>query len=354
MSVSDWDEERLQSKVNIRQWAKDLGFVAVGFTRAQTNYKLEAYLKERHDKGLDTPFEPINHRLRCDPQAVWPECQTVVVLAYPLPLSSPPEKRQGIIARSAVGEDYHLIVAQKLKFLIQKILENGWKSAPPKVQVDTGPLNERALAGQAGIGWLGRNQQLIVPNYGSFVTLGILLLDQSFPPDQSLSEQCGGCKNCVQACPVQILGDQPFAAKDCLSYLTQSKEVLTPKQINKLGGRLFGCDTCQEVCPHNALRKIKESEKTPVVPEEFSLSKVDILKDSFRRGVDLMEILNLTKNEFISRYQPTAAGWRGKSILQRNAYLAMINTDDGRLKEWLSERRNKKDLPPILQPYVNR
>lgn len=354
MSVSVGDEERLQSKVNIRRWAKDLGFVAVGFTRAQTNCELEAYLKERYDKGLNTPFESINHRLRCDPQAVWTECQTVVALAYPLPFSRPVEKKQGILARSAVGYDYHRIVGEQLKLLSQKILENGWKSAPPKIQVDTGPLNERAFAEQAGIGWLGRNQQLIVPNYGSFVSLGLLLLDQSLPPDQKLSERCGGCQNCVQACPAQILGDQPFAAKDCLSYLTQSKEVLTAEQIDKLGGRLFGCDTCQEICPHNVIHLKKESEKTPVDPVDFSLSIVDVENTSLRRGVDLMEILNLTKREFGEYYRTTAAGWRGKSILQRNAFFALVSAGDSRLNNWLSEHKNVTDLPPILRHYVNR
>lgn len=354
MSVSVWDEGQLHWKVNIGRWAMALGFVAVGFTRAQMNYQLEAYLKERHDKGLDTPFEPIDHRLRCDPQAVFTECQTVVVLAYPLPLSSPPEKRQGIIARSAVGEDYHFIVAQKLKVLIQKILENGWNSATPKIQVDTGPLNERALAEQAGIGWLGRNQQLIVPNYGSFVTLSLLLLDQSFAPDQRISKQCEGCYNCVQACPAQLLGDQPFAAKDCLSYLTQSKEVLTAQQTNKLGGRLFGCDTCQEVCPHNSMILKEESEKTPVDPVDFSLSKGDLLNNNLRRGRDLMELLTLTKREFDHSYRPSAAGWRGKSILQRNAFFALVNADDDRLTKWLSEHKAVNDLPPILLSYVNK
>ncbi|MFZ3101882.1 MAG: tRNA epoxyqueuosine(34) reductase QueG [Desulfitobacteriaceae bacterium] len=358
--MSAWNEEQqLQSKVNIRRWAKVLGFIAVGFTRAQTNYELEIYLKERQDKGLATPFEPLNHRLRCDPKAVWTECQTVVVLAYPLPLSSPPEKNQGILVRSSVGEDYHLSVAQRLKLLIQRIMENGWKSAPPKVQVDTGPLNERALAEQAGIGWLGRNQQLIVPKHGSFVTLSLLLLDQSFPPDPRVTEQCGGCQNCVQACPAQLLGGKPFAARDCLSYLTQSKEVLTAEQSNKLGRRLFGCDTCQEVCPHNFLCLKKESEKASVepkdwVPENFPLSKVKLLNYELRRGRDLMEILTLTKRGFDQSYRPSAAGWRGKSILQRNAFLALVNADDGRLKKWLSEHKVVNDLPPILLPYLNK
>jgi epoxyqueuosine reductase len=353
MSKPVWDKEQLQWKENISHWSRELGFVAIGFTKAQRNYELEAYLKERQDNNLNTPFEASDNRLRCDPQAVWNECQTIVVLAHPFPLSSPPKKNEGILARSAVGEDYHLTVSNKLKLLSQRIMANGWNSLPPKIQVDIGPLNERALANRAGLGWLGRNQQLIVPDYGSFVSLGLLLLDQSFPSDNAISWQCGGCKKCIEACPVQILGKDDFEAKKCLSYLTQSKEVLASEQANKLGGRIFGCDTCQEVCPYNELRKIKENEITLPLAEKFSIPNSKDLNINLRRGVDLIQILNLTKSEFSSCYRQTAAGWRGKSILQRNAFLAMIKADDDRLKKWLSERRDQKGLPPILLPYLS-
>jgi Uncharacterized Fe-S protein len=353
MSKPDWDKEQLQWKENIYHWSSELGFAAIGFTKAQRNNELEAYLKERQDNNLNTPFETSDTQLRCDPQAVWNECQTIVVLAHPLPLSSPPEKYEGILARSVVGEDYHTTVSNKLKLLSQRIMEDGWKSLPPKIQVDIGPLNERALANQAGIGWLGRNRQLIVPGYGSFVSLGLLLLDQSFPSDDTISRQCGGCKKCVEACPVQILGKANFEAKKCLSYLTQSKEVLSSEQVNKLGGRIFGCDTCQEVCPYNEPRKIKENEITMPLAEEFSFSKGKDLDKGLRRGVDLIQILNLTKSEFSSCYRSTAAGWRGKSILQRNAFLVLIKADDGRLKKWFAERGDQKELPPILLPYLS-
>jgi epoxyqueuosine reductase len=346
------NKEQLQWKENICRWSSELGFIAIGFAKAQRNYELEAYLKERQGNNLNTPFETSDNRLRCDPQAVWNECQTIVVLAHPFPLSCPPKKNEGILARSAVGEDYHIAVSNKLKLLSQRIMENGWKSLPPKIQVDIGPLNERALANQAGIGWLGRNRQLIVPDYGSFVSLGLLLMDQSFPSDDRISGQCRGCKKCIEACPVQILGKADFEAKKCLSYLTQSKEVLSGEQINTLGGRIFGCDTCQEVCPYNETRKIKENEVTRPLSEEFSFSKGKDLNKGLRRGVDLIEILNLTKGEFSNCYRPTAAGWRGKSILQRNAFLALAKADNGRLKKWLSERRDPKDLPPILLPYL--
>ncbi|MDD4346974.1 MAG: tRNA epoxyqueuosine(34) reductase QueG [Desulfitobacteriaceae bacterium] len=352
MSSPVWNKEQLQWKENICRWSRELGFAAIGFIKAQRNFELEAYLKKRQDNNLNTPYETNDNRLRCDPQAVWNECQTVVVLAHPLPLSSSPGENEGILARSAVGEDYHITVSNKLKLLCQEIIKNGWKSLPPKTQVDIGPLNERALANQAGLGWLGRNQQLIIPGYGSFVSLGLLLLDQRLPSDDRISGQCGSCKKCIEACPVRILGRADFEPKRCFAYLTQSKEVLSSKQVNKLGGRIFGCDTCQEVCPYNETRKMKENEITIPFTEELSFSKDQDLSKGLHRGVDLLKILNLTKREFNIFYRSTAAGWRGKSILQRNAFLALVKADDGSLKEWLFEREKQNGLPPILLPYL--
>ncbi|HWQ72379.1 MAG TPA: tRNA epoxyqueuosine(34) reductase QueG [Desulfitobacteriaceae bacterium] len=351
MSKPVWAEQE-KWKENICHWSGELGFAAVGFTKAQRNYELEAFLKERQANNFNTPWETSNHRLRCDPQAVWNKCQTVVVLAHPLPLSSPVQKNEGILARSAVGEDYHLTVGNKLELLSERIMGNGWKSLPPRIQVDKGPLNERALAYQAGIGWLGCNQQLIVPEFGSFVSLGLLLLDQSLPADKPISGQCGACKKCIEACPAQILGKTGFAAPKCLSYLTQSKEVLASAQIDTLGGRIFGCDTCQEVCPYNEPHKIKENEITKPLTEGSSFSKNEDLNPSLHRGVDLLKVLNLTKSEFNSCYRATAAGWRGKSILQRNAFLALMKADDGSLRKWLSEREDQQGFPAIIRPYL--
>lgn len=346
------DRERLEWKEKIRHWAGDLGFIAIGFTEARRNQELEAYLQKRREKGLSTPFEPEDSRLRTDPQAVWQECQTVIVLAYPLPLSRPPQKKQGILARSAVGEDYHLLVSRKLELLGRKMMAKGWLTFPPKIQVDNGPLNERALAKEAGIGWLGRNKQLIVPAYGSFVALGLMLLDQSLPPDQSLPGQCGECRNCIRACPVQILGEKPFAAQDCLSYLTQSKQLLSTEQSAGLGGRLFGCDTCQEVCPHNEDRIRKENENLLPITEKFSFSETGLFINNLQRGRDLLAVLDLSTREFNKSYRLTAAGWRGKGILQRNAYFALLRAGDSRLDKWLSERGDTNKLPPLLLPYV--
>lgn len=329
-------DEQMRWKANIKRWGQELGFVSIGFTTAQPIEGLASLLQARFTQGLSTPFEIKEIKPRIDPQAGWPCCRTVVALAYPLPYSTFPQKGEGVIARSAVGEDYHHFLDQKLNRLVEIMAINDWPGTSRR-QVDTGPLVERAFAIRAGIGWIGRNQHLIIPGYGSFVALALLLLDQEIEQDHpAIPDQCGTCQRCVQACPAQILGEDPFAAKHCVSYLTQSKEVLTPEECKRLGLRIFGCDTCQEACPHNKKR----------IEEEQASSS------SLQRGVDLLETLNLTKEEFQRRFKATAAGWRGKGVLQRNAFLALRNGQDDRYEPWLAERKKEKLVPPIVTPYL--
>lgn len=341
-------EEQLNWKAKIRQWAIEVGFSAIGFANSEPIEGLKKFLEERREAGFHTPFEEKDVLRRVDARLIWPSCKTVVVLAYPLPLTRNPQEREGVLSRSAVGEDYHSTVKKRCNELITSMENAGWRYEKPRIQIDTGPLNERAFALKAGIGWIGRNQQLIIPEVGSFVSLALLLLDQELGGDEPMQvgtvlalhqmpigNQCGGCRKCVEACPAQILGKAEFAANQCLSYFTQSKEVLSKEQVTRLDKRLFGCDTCQEVCPHNQswLRKEESSEST------------------LTRGEDLWRVLNLTKGEFNKRFNSTAASWRGKGILQRNAYLALKLLEAPRLSEWEKERK-KEGIPPLIQPYV--
>ena len=330
-------DEQMRWKANIKKWGYELGFVAIGFTSAKSVDGLAQVLQARIDQGLATPFEGKELEQRIDPKASWQHCQTVVALAYPLFYTSPPQAGEGVIARSAVGEDYHRVLRQTINQLVDTMVSSGW-TGTPQWQVDTGPLVERAFVVRAGIGWIGRNQQLIIPGYGSFVALALLLLDREIPPDQPILDQCGACQKCVEACPANIIGKEPFAAKQCVSYLTQSKEVLTHEESKRLGLRIFGCDTCQEVCPHNQKRIEKEH--------------ADLSLSSLRRGVDLLQILNLTKREFQKDFSTTAAGWRGKGVLQRNAFLALRHVQDSRYKLWLAEHKKDKSVPPIITPYL--
>ncbi|GAB6170693.1 tRNA epoxyqueuosine(34) reductase QueG [Paradesulfitobacterium aromaticivorans] len=341
-------------KDNIKQWAMDLGFVAVGFTSAEPVEGLREFLEQRTAQGLATSFEAQDLSLRADPKAVWPQCETVVALAYPLPLSSSAKIGEGVLVRSAVGEDYHRLVQGKLELLNARMMEAGWPSLPPRVQVDTGPLVERAFAARAGVGWIGRNQQLIVPGAGSFVALALLLLDQELPPDNPVPDKCSECELCLKACPAQIIGKETFAANKCLSYLTQSKQVLDVDTRTKLGERIFGCDTCQEVCPHNreCIEQERELEQE-LEREESARASSPSGRGSLHRGVDLLETLNLTRGEFNRRFRPSAAGWRGKGIFQRNAYLALKQAQDPRLQEWLARQTEKGQIPSLILPYLD-
>ena len=327
--------EQMQWKMKIKLWATELGFVSVGFTTAEPIDSLAPLLKARIDQGLATTFESKDIKRRIDPQAVWEDCKTVVALAYPLPSTFPPQEGEGVIARSAVGEDYHRVIFRKINQLVDTMINNDWLEAP-HFQVDTGPLIERAFAARAGIGWIGRNQHLIVPGFGTFVALALLLLDQEIPPDSSQAlGQCGTCQKCVQACPAQIIDKEPFAANKCISFLTQSKEVLTTEESSCIGFKIFGCDTCQEVCPHNQKWLLEEE-----------------LSASLKRGVDMIETLNLTKGEFLKHYKMTAAGWRGKGVLQRNAFVAMRNYNSSGMHQWLNARGKEKSVPQMILPYI--
>ncbi|MGE4272118.1 MAG: tRNA epoxyqueuosine(34) reductase QueG [Desulfitobacterium sp.] len=298
----------------IRELAYQSGFSAVSFTSGDPLEGLKEYLEERSGLGYQISFEDKDLQKRVDPKALWPVCETVVALAYALPLSAKPSEGEGVLARSAVGEDYHRLVRKALDNLVSYITQAGWPGEKPLTQVDTGPLNERAFATRAGLGWIGKNQQLIIPGVGSFVALSLMLLDQALPSDKPIQSQCGKCSRCVIACPAKILGQVHFQASQCISYLTQSKECLSESQQISIGNRIFGCDTCQEACPHNRNRLDKE--------EELEKTGEGLEKT---RGVDLWETLHLTKSQFIRQWKNSAAGWRGKGILQRNAHLVLQN-----------------------------
>ncbi|HZK55163.1 MAG TPA: tRNA epoxyqueuosine(34) reductase QueG [Desulfosporosinus sp.] len=343
--------EQIRWKTNIKKWGKALGFVSIGITTAQPIEGLSSQMQARIDQGLATPFESKDIKLRIDPKVGWPCCETVVALAYPFPYSSPPQEGEGIMARSAVGEDYHHFMNEKIDHLVEIMDSNEWPGTS-RQQVDTGLLVERAFALRAGIGWIGRNQHLIIPGYGSFVTLGLLLLDRALEPDPPhIPNQCGTCQKCVQACPAQILGKDVFASRHCVSYLTQSKDVLSSQECERIGSRIFGCDTCQEACLHNQKRLKKEQLRQQ--PQQPPQLRVNSATAPLRRGVDLLETLNLTKGEFQQRYKTTAAGWRGKGVLQRNAFLALRNLQDGRWRLWLAEREKDQLVPLIIAPYLS-
>ena len=337
----------------IRNWALDLGFVRAGFTTSDELTGLALVLKQRQLEGWATPFESVNYHQRTNPRTIWPACQSVAALAYPITLSTGAGKGEGSIARSAVGADYHIIMTGKIQTLIQLMIAHNWPGAKPRFQVDTGPLVERAFAARAGLGWLGRNRQLIVPGYGSFVALSLILFDQPLPADLPLTNCCGTCRACVDACPAAVLGQQDYNGQRCISYLTQSKEPLMTDQRALLNGRIFGCDTCQEVCPYNKERLNAEPLQNDYEQQCRGNEAIKDFDSYPHRGVDLWQTLNMSKQEFQDRFKFTAAGWRGKTVLQRNALLALRQIGDPGLSAWETKQKEAVNLSPLLRPYLD-
>ena len=193
---------------------------------------------------------------RRDFAEILPFCASLLAVAWAVPAGGP-----GNVARYARGDDYHRTVRDRLKEVARLLRPRFPSGTHFRVCVDTAPLLERDAALRAGLGFLGRNGMLIVPGAGSHVVLGELLVDVALgepspAPDPSgvlRFEHCGDCRACLDACPTGAFLAPPFLdARKCLSYLTIEKRgPLEPWEQGALGGRLFGCDVCQEVCPWN-------------------------------------------------------------------------------------------------------
>ena len=160
----------------------------------------------------------------------------------------------GPVARYARGEDYHDVMAEKLNELHRLIEGDHGASIRGKAYVDTGPILERDLAWRAGLGWFGKNTNLLNPGLGSFFFLGALLLDLELPPDEPfMADRCGSCTRCMEACPTgAIVAPRELDATKCISYLTiEAKGAIPPELREGIGGLVYGCDICQDVCPWN-------------------------------------------------------------------------------------------------------
>ena len=207
------------------------------------------------------------------------------------------------LSRYTWATDYHLVINEYLKKLIEK-LQIMNIDAQFSIHCDTSPLADRYMAYLAGLGFYGENNCFISPKWGSYVVIGTILTTLELEPDTPLTQSCMGCNRCITACLGQCLGHDEFKFDTCKSYLTQKKGELTSEEKHIIAKTplVFGCDVCQEVCPHN-----KDIPTTPI-PEFQSVEPY----------IDIDELDSLTNKEFKAKYGHRAFSWRGKKILMRN------------------------------------
>lgn len=240
----------------VKQKALELGFHRVGIASVDaaqdcaTDPGLQAWLAQGYQAGMDWMANPKRENI----QEVMPEVKSLICVAlnYYTPHTRPQGEKYAKISRYGWGRDYHKVLNKKLKAL------SAWLEAGVGVQTryyaDTGPVQDKVWAQQAGIGWIGKHSNVITRDYGSWVFLGEVLTNLDLEPDQPHREHCGTCTRCLEACPTQAIV-KPFVvdANRCIAYHTIENQAETlPEAIAPhLQGWVAGCDICQDVCPWN-------------------------------------------------------------------------------------------------------
>ncbi len=239
----------------IRKWAAELGFTAVGFSRAERleseESRLEKWLAEgRHG---EMGYLERNFDKRLDPTLLVPGTKTVISLLYNHYTDAVQEDPEAPrISTYAFGEDYHFVVKWKLKEML-KWMRRDWGAVEGRVFVDSAPILERAWAARSGLGWIGKHGLMLNKHGGSHFFLGEILVDLELPEDGPVTDHCGSCTRCIDACPTgAIIRPQVLDGSKCISYFTiELRDGLPEAMSGKFENWMFGCDICQEVCPWN-------------------------------------------------------------------------------------------------------
>jgi epoxyqueuosine reductase len=328
-----------QLKDELIAYSKTIGVDKIGFTSTEPFLQLKDRLLVQQQLEYQSGFEEPDIEKRVNPDKLLTGAKTIIsiALAYPSKMLNPPrntkEERRGIFCRASWGKDYHDILRVRLKkieqFLQERVPEAGMVS-----MVDTGELSDRAVAERAGIGWSGKNCAIITPEFGSYVYLGELITTIPFEPDTPITEQCGTCTKCIDACPTGALvqGGQLDSNK-CIAFLTQTKDFLPEQYRKKLGNRLYGCDTCQQVCPENKGKDFHLHAEMEPDPE--------IAKPK------LIPLLTMNNREFKEKFGHISGSWRGKKPIQRNAIIALAHFKDQKALSVLSELVRNDPRPVI-------
>jgi len=257
----------------IKEEAYRLGFEHVGFSKAnfleEEAPRLEQWLTNNYHGKMAYMENWFDKRL--DPRLLVDDAKTVIslLLNYYPPQMQNMEAPQ--ISKYAYGRDYHFVIKEKLKELLHFIQENVG-DVNGRAFVDSAPVLDRAWAKKSGLGWIGKNGNLINTKSGSFYFIAELIIDLDLPTDAPIRDYCGTCTRCIDACPTEaIIAPKIVDGSKCISYFTiELKEQIPSSYKGKLDNWAFGCDTCQDVCPWN--RFSKPTNEKDFIPHDNRLS----------------------------------------------------------------------------------
>lgn len=305
---------------DIKRWAIELGFAEAGISGTdlgEDEQHLERWLEQGHHGEMEYMARHGSKRTR--PAELEPGTQRVISVRMDY---IPPgtanawnvlhDPESGYVSRYALGRDYHKLMRSRLQKLAERIHgmvgDFGYRA-----YVDSAPVLEKALARNAGLGWIGKHTVLINRRAGSYFFLGELYTDLPLPVDQPASAHCGSCSRCIEICPTQaILGPYRLDAKRCISYLTIELKGSIPEELRApIGNRIFGCDDCQLVCPWN---KFAQETAEPDFAPRHSLD-----------GAKLTELFGWSEEEFLKRTEGMAIRRTGYEGWLRNIAVALGN-----------------------------
>lgn len=292
----------------IKQEALRLGFESCGVSKAtkldNDARRLEQWLnKDMHGK---MHYMERNFDLRVDPTKLVPGAKSVVTML----LNYYPEECQAAdtpkVAKYAWGKDYHFVIKDKLKLLLQFIKDN-IGDVDGRGFVDSAPVLEKSWASRSGLGWIGKNANLLTKHSGSFFFVATLISDLELIPDAPFAtDHCGTCTRCLDACPTGAITEPTVVdGSKCISYFTiELKDMLIPTEYHdKMEGWMFGCDVCQDVCPWNRFSKPHTEPEFNPIPEilNLSLAEWETMTDEAFRKIFRKSPMKRSKWEGIQR-----------------------------------------------------
>jgi epoxyqueuosine reductase len=326
----------------IRDRALSSGFDAVGFAEARLDAEAREGLREFIARGYhgDMGWLAGTEARRGDPQVLWPEARTVVVLGINYappqdPLLLQNARDRGTVSVYAQGRDYHDTLKRRLKTLAHWI-EARWPGGL-KLFVDTAPVMEKPLAERAGLGWQGKHTNLVSRDFGSWLFLGEIYLSLVLEPDVAEVDHCGSCRRCLDACPTAAF-PAPYRldARRCISYLTIEHKGMIPVELRPLiGNRIYGCDDCLAVCPWN---KFAQAAWEP-----------DFLPREELTAPRLAALAELDDAAFRKLFAGTAIKRTGRDRFVRNVLIAIGNADPEDPDLVAAVQRRLDDAAPLVR-----
>ncbi len=355
---------------------RQLGFAAAGICSAEPTTRADeliAWLEAGRAGSMEYLREQLEFRL--DPQKLLPGAKSIIMVAdlYSPRSAAEPEAPplHGKVARYARGRDYHLTIKKRLHALADALRAH--LALPPHIKraasadkaevsphgrsgqagprrfrsfVDTAPILEREYAARAGLGWIGKHTLLIHPRIGSYTLLGGIAttLELKPPPEQSaFPDHCGTCTRCIDACPTRAITPYSVDGSRCISYLTiERREAIDPALHTAIGDWIYGCDICQEVCPHNSPR--------PDLPGA-ALAQPDYAAQ--RSSLGLLEVLNWTEQDRRTTFETSSMKRATLAMMKRNAIIcagnALTRRDDPGLRSRLRQVSEDAAEPELVR-----